>query len=86
MSMVPDHHSDFMAGLVTRKSDVSDLRSRLIKRKSGTPDFRAIHDLRLSAKKDMDLHDVSREDGASRPLRRHDAGRMSAGTTTARAC
>src|SRR5262245_45189622 len=29
-----------MAGLDTRKSDVSDLRSRLIARKSGTPDFR----------------------------------------------
>src|SRR5215471_5841909 len=32
-----------MAGLDARKSDVSDLRSRFIKRKSGTPDFRAIH-------------------------------------------
>jgi len=32
-----------MAGLGTRKSDVSDLRSRFIQRKSGTPDFRAIH-------------------------------------------
>ena len=35
-----------MAGLVARKSDVSDLRSRLIARKSGTPDFRC--HLRLS--------------------------------------
>jgi hypothetical protein len=68
MSMVLDHPSDVMAGLVP-----------------------ATHDLRLSAKKDsvkkdMDVHDISREDGASRRVRRHDAGQMSAGTTTARAC
>src|SRR5215467_4788520 len=44
-----------LAGPVTRKSDVSDLRSRLIARKSGTPDFRC--HLRLSA---HSMRDVDR--------------------------
>jgi len=34
------HSQCVMAVLVTRKSNVSDLRSRLIMRKSGTPDLR----------------------------------------------
>jgi hypothetical protein len=38
-----------MAALV-RKSDISDLRSRLSERKSGTPDFRAIHAILAASK------------------------------------
>src|SRR5262252_761366 len=43
-----------MAALVARKSDVSDLRSRSIKRKSGTPDFRAIHVFLSKCPQDVD--------------------------------